>query len=298
MTQPIARPGDSITRVAFLGTPDVAVPTLRALHAAGFEIPLVVTRPDRRRGRGGALSPSPVKEAAVELGLEVTDDLSALEHVAVDIAVVVAYGRIIPLALLQRIPMVNLHFSLLPRWRGAAPVERAILAGDTTTGVCLMQVAEGLDTGDIYDMVTMEINAADTLDSLRTRLVEAGSAMVVRSLIEGLPEPRPQVGEPVHAAKIDASELRLVWERPAIEILRVVRLGGAWTTFREKRLKVWTANLVDRHDLAPGLIDGVVIGTSDGAIELVEVQPEGRARVAADAWRHGAQPHTGERVGS
>ena len=140
MAQPIARPGDSFTRVAFLGTPDVAVPTLRAIHAAGFEIPLVVTRPDRRRGRGGALTPSPVKEAAVQLGLEVTDDLSALEDVEVDIAVVVAYGRIIPLTLLQRIPMVNLHFSLLPRWRGAAPVERAILAGDRTTGVCLMQV--------------------------------------------------------------------------------------------------------------------------------------------------------------
>jgi len=298
VTQPIARPGDSFTRVAFLGTPDVAVPTLRALHAAGFEIPLVVTRPDRRRGRGVALSPSPVKEAAVELGLEVTDDLSALEHVAVDIAVVVAYGRIIPLALLQRIPMVNLHFSLLPRWRGAAPVERAILAGDRTTGVCLMQVAEGLDTGDIYDVVTMDIDADDTLDSLRTRLVEAGSAMVVRSLIEGLPAPRPQVGEPVHAAKINPSELELVWDDSAAQVARVVRLGGAWTTFREKRLKIWVVNLVDRRDLAPGVIDGVVIGTSDGAVELVEVQPEGRARIAADAWRNGAQPQAGERVGS
>ena len=298
MTQPIARPGDSITRVAFLGTPDVAVPTLRAIHVAGFEIPLVVTRPDRRRGRGGALSPSPVKEAAVELGLEVTDDLSALEDVEVDIAVVVAYGRIIPLALLQLIPMVNLHFSLLPRWRGAAPVERAILAGDRTTGVCLMQVAEGLDTGDIYDVVTMDIDADDTLDSLRMRLVEAGSAMVVRSLIEGLPEPRPQVGEPVHAAKINASELELVWDDSAAQVARVVRLGGAWTTFREKRLKIWAVNLVDRRDLAPGVIDGVVVGTSDGALELVEVQPEGRARIAAEAWRNGAQPQTGERVGS
>ena len=298
MTQPIARPGDSITRVAFLGTPDVAVPTLRAIHAAGFEIPIVITRPDRRRGRGGALSPSPVKQTALDLGLEVSDDLSALEHVTVDIAVVVAYGRIIPVAFLQRIPKVNLHFSLLPRWRGAAPVERAILAGDTTTGVCLMQVAEGLDTGDIYDVVTMGIDAADTLDSLRTRLVEAGSTMVVRCLSEGLPEPRPQIGEPVHAAKIGPAELELVWDEPAVQLSRVVRLGGAWTTFRGKRLKIWEINLVDRHDLPPGVIDGVVIGTSDGAVELVEVQPEGRARIAADAWRNGAQPHAGERVGS
>ena len=298
MTEPLARPGDSIARVAFLATPDVAVPTLRAIHAAGFDIPLVVTRPDRRRGRGGALSPSPVKQAALDLGLEVADDLTALEDVSVDIAVVVAYGRIIPLTFLQRIPMVNLHFSLLPRWRGAAPVERAILAGDRTTGVCLMQVAESLDTGDIYDVVSMEIEPADTLDSLRMKLVAAGSAMVVRGLIEGLPEPRPQIGEPVHASKIDPDELRLVWEDSAAQLSRVVRLGGAWTTFREKRLKVWAVNLVDRQDLAPGVIDSMVIGASDGALELVEVQPEGRARIAAEAWRNGAQPQTGERVGS
>ena len=298
MTQPLARPAESITRVAFLGTPDVAVPTLRAIHAAGFEIPIVITRPDRRRGRGGALSPSPVKQTALDLGLEVSDDLAALDNVSVDIAVVVAYGRIIPVAFLQRIPMVNLHFSLLPRWRGAAPVERAILAGDRTTGVCLMQVAEGLDTGDIYDVVSMEITPDDTLDSLRMRLVEAGSAMVVRCLSKGLPEPRPQIGEPVHAAKIAPAELELDWDEPAVQLSRVVRLGGAWTIFREKRLKIWAVNLVDRHDLAPGVLDGVVIGTSAGAVELVEVQPEGRARIAADAWRNGAQPHMGERVGS
>ena len=275
----------------------MAVPTLRAIHAAGFEVPIVVTRPDRRRGRGGSLSPSPVKAAALELGLSVTDDLSALAEIEVDLAVVVAYGRIIPTAILERIPMVNLHFSLLPRWRGAAPVERAILAGDLRTGVCLMQVAEGLDTGDIHEVATVDISEDDTLESLRMRLVELGTSMVLRSLREGLSQPSPQVGEPVHAAKIDPAELRLDWEQPAVQIARVVRLGGAWTTFRGRRMKIWRASVVDRDDLAPGVIDGTIVGTSAGSIELVELQPEGRSRVAAEDWRNGARPAPGEQVG-
>ncbi|MSZ87756.1 MAG: hypothetical protein F2585_00275, partial [Actinobacteria bacterium] len=149
-------------RLAFMGTPDVAVPVLRALVSAGFEIALVVTRPDRRRGRGGELSPSPVKAAATELGLPVTDDLEAVLDAGVDLAVVVAYGRIIPMRILEQVPMVNLHFSLLPRWRGAAPVERALLAGDAVTGVCLMEVAEGLDTGAIYSRCETNIEDSDT----------------------------------------------------------------------------------------------------------------------------------------
>ncbi len=244
-----------------------------------------------------------MKAAAVELGLDVTDDLMALADVDVDLAVVVAYGRIIPTSLLQRVPMVNLHFSLLPRWRGAAPVERAILAGDPTTGVCLMEVAEGLDTGDIYDCITVPIDEQDTLGTLRSRLVELGTDMVVRCLRDGLPEPRPQVGEPVHAAKIDPSELRLDWSRPAPELARLVRLGGAWTTFRDARLKVWDARLLDARSLdartlAPGEIDGTVVGASPGALELLEVQPEGRTRIPAQSWCNGARPGPGERLGT
>ena len=297
MVLALARTGVPVTRVAYLGTPEVAVPTLRAIHAAGFEVPIVVTRPDRRRGRGGSLSPSPVKAAALELGLSVTDDLSALAEIDVDLAVVVAYGRIIPTAILERIPMVNLHFSLLPRWRGAAPVERAILAGDLRTGVCLMQVAEGLDTGDIHEVATVDISEDDTLESLRMRLVELGTSMVLHSLREGLSQPSPQVGEPVHAAKIDPAELRLDWQQAAVQIARVVRLGGAWTTFRGRRMKIWRASVVDRDDLAPGVIDGTIVGTSAGSIELVELQPEGRSRVAAEDWRNGARPAPGEQVG-
>lgn len=297
MVLALARTGVPVTRVAYLGTPEVAVPALRAIHAAGFEVPIVVTRPDRRRGRGGSLSPSPVKAAALELGLSVTDDLGALAEIDVDLAVVVAYGRIIPTAILERIPMVNLHFSLLPRWRGAAPVERAILAGDLRTGVCLMQVAEGLDTGDIHEVATVDISEDDTLESLRMRLVELGTSMVLRSLREGLSQPSPQVGEPVHAAKIDPAELRLDWQQPAVQIARVVRLGGAWTTFRGRRMKIWRASVVDRDDLAPGVIDGTIVGTSAGSIGLVELQPEGRSRVAAEDWRNGARPAPGEQVG-
>ena len=273
------------------------MPTLRALHHAGFEIPIVITRPDRRRGRGGALSPSPVKAAALELGLPVSEDLADILSVPVDLAVVVAYGRIIPRSHLEQVPMVNLHFSLLPRWRGAAPVERALLAGDERTGVCLMQVAEGLDTGDVYARVEVEIAPADTLDSLRSRLVEVGTEMVITSLSEGLGTPVPQVGEPTHAAKIDPDELRLDLHRPAVELSRTIRLGGAWTTFRGRRLKVWSAAVRPEVELSSGAIDGLLVGTGDGALELHEVQPEGRARLDSASWRNGAQPTSDDRLG-
>ncbi len=139
-----------MARLAYLGTPQLAVPPLRALVDAGHDVALCVTRPDRRRGRGGQTTPSPVKAAAGELGIAVSHDMDDLLAARVELAVVVAFGRIIPARLLQELSMVNLHFSLLPRWRGAAPVERAILAGDDETGVCLMKIEEGLDSGPVY----------------------------------------------------------------------------------------------------------------------------------------------------
>lgn len=297
MSNELARPGAAPRRIAYLGTPEVAVPTLRAIHDAGIEISVVITRPDARRGRGGSLSPSPVKAAAVEMGLHVVDDLDVLEEIDVDLAVVVAYGRIIPVRLLERIPMVNLHFSLLPRWRGAAPVERALLAGDARTGVCLMQVAEGLDTGDVYDVAEVDIGDEDTLTTLRSRLVGIGTDMVLRALTEGFGPPRPQVGEPVHAAKIEAGELELDWSLPSARLSRIVRLGGAWSTFRGRRLKVWRARISQRGDLAPGAVDGTTVGTGDGALELLEVQAEGRGRVSAIDWHNGARPTSEDRFG-
>jgi methionyl-tRNA formyltransferase len=286
-------------RLVFLGTPDVAVAPLRALHRAGFDIPLVVTRPDKRRGRGAALVPSPVKQAALELGLPVTDQVDDALTVGADLGVVVAFGRIIKPHVLAQLPMVNVHFSLLPRWRGAAPVERAILAGDRETGVCIMAVEEGLDTGGVYRAATVPIGDDESLDDLRGRLVELGTELLLSTLRDGLGEPEPQQGEVTYADKIDPAELHLEWTRPAVELHRLVRLGDAWTTFRGKRLKVWRTQLhAERSVLAPGELDGTRVGTGNGLLELVEVQPEGKGRASAPAWRNGARPLAGERLGS
>lgn len=300
MTGPVlARPPAHPQRLAYLGTPDVAVPPLRALVDAGFDVPLVISRPDRRRGRGGALSPSPVKAAALEMGLAVTDELDAVLDAEVDLAVVVAYGRIIPIRILERVPMVNLHFSLLPRWRGAAPVERAMLAGDAETGVCLMDVDVELDTGAVHAVESTTIRADDTLTSLRGRLVEIGSSMLVDALRTGLGVPAPQIGEPTYAAKIEPAEMCIDWTRPAEDVDRLVRLGGAWTTFRGARLKIHGVAVDDApFDVPPGTLEGLVVACGTGTVSLLEVQPEGRGRQAADAWRNGARPSPGERLGA
>src|SRR5262245_12686078 len=176
----------------------MAVPPLRALVEAGFDVALVVSRADARRGRGGALSPSPVKAAALDLGLAVTDrvdDLLDLDP-RPPLGVVVAFGRLIRPHVLAAVPMVNVHFSPLPRWRGAAPVERAIRAGDARTGVCLMDVEEGLDTGGVYRRAGVDIGPDETADELRARLVAIGTEQLVDALASGLGEPVPQEGEP------------------------------------------------------------------------------------------------------
>jgi methionyl-tRNA formyltransferase len=281
----------------------VAVGPLRALVAAGHDVALVVSRPDRRRGRGGALLPSPVKAAASELGLPVTDRVADVLDVGADLGVVVAYGRLIKPPVLDVLPMVNLHFSLLPRWRGAAPVERAILAGDPVTGVCLMALEEGLDTGPVYACLEHPVGAEDTLDELRSALSAEGTELLVRLLDEGLPEPAAQVGEPTYAAKIDPAEHHLDWTRPAEHLHRVVRLGQAWTTFRGRRLLVPRAALaaVEGRGLAPGELDPSTldVGTGGGgALTLVEVRPEGKGAQPAPAWRNGARLQTGDRLGS
>jgi methionyl-tRNA formyltransferase len=268
---------------------------LRALVAAGFDVALVVSQPDRKRGRGGGLSPSPVKAAALELGLPVSDRVDDVLAVGADLGVVVAFGRIIKPHVLDAVPMVNLHFSLLPRWRGAAPVERALLAGDDETGVAVMAVEEGLDTGGIYAEARVTIEPEETADELRDRLVGIGTELLVTTLSHGLGVPRPQVGEPTYAAKIDPAELELDWQRSAVELHRLVRLGRAWSTFRGKRLRVLAARLADAG-LAPGQLDGLLVGTGAGALELVEVQPEGKGPQAAAAWRNGARPEPQERL--
>jgi len=278
----------------------VAVAPLRALITAGFEIPVVITRPDKRRGRGSGASPSPVKAVAAELGLHVSHDLSEATSAGAEVGVVVAYGRIIPVAVLEALPMVNLHFSLLPRWRGAAPVERAVLAGDQVTGVCVMEVEETLDTGAVYRRQEVPIGSSQTAAELRSELVTVGAGLLVETLRAGLIEPEPQAGEPTYADKIINEELRLDWSRPVVELDRVVRVGGAWTTVVGKRLKVWQAEVSDdavERPLPAGTVEGDRVATGVGWLRLVTVQPEGKGRQAAADWLRGARLSAGERLG-
>jgi methionyl-tRNA formyltransferase len=276
----------------------MAVPSLEGLVGKGFDVSLVVTRADKRRGRGGALVASPVKAAAARLGLAVSHQVPDALDVGADLGVVVAFGQLIKAPVLERLPMVNLHFSLLPRWRGAAPVERALLAGDAVTGVCLMQVDVGLDTGAVIDRVEVTIGPRQTLDELRRELVDVGTAQLIDNLSRGLATGVPQAGEPTYAAKLDPSEFEIDWNRSAVEVDRLVRLGVAWTTFRGKRLKVLRVEFDERHAAAGALIDPLVVACWDAAVVLDRVQPEGKPAMAAQAWANGAQPHSGEQMGA
>ena len=271
-------------RLVYLGTPDIAVPPLDALNAAGHDVALVVTGEDKRRGRGGARTPSPVKESALAHGLEVTHALDDVLQVEAELGVVVAYGRLIGRHLLAELPFVNMHFSLLPRWRGAAPVERALLAGDEVTGVCIMRIEEGLDTGGVYARTEVPIGPRATADELAAELVVAGSRLLVevldRPLHEWIDHPEPQLGASTYAEKLSSGDREIDWARPGELIDRQVRAGGAWTTFRGKRLKILAA------DLAP-----------DGALVPLTVQPEGKAPMPFEAWRNGARPAPDELFG-
>ena len=301
-------------RLVYLGTPGMAVPPLQALHGAGHEVVLVVSGDDKRRGRGGRTSPSPVKAAALDLGLPVTADPDDVLTVGADLGVVVAYGRIIRPHVLDHLAMVNIHFSLLPRWRGAAPLERAILAGDERTGVCVMDVEETLDTGGVHARVEVPIDDGETAAELREELVRVGSELLVDTLARGLGRATPQsdVGT-TYADKLRPEEFEIHWDRPAVEVHRVVRLGSAWTTFRGRRLKVLAAVRPGTDDPAgddpagpapaPGQValrSGVpVVGCGDGnVLVLRRVQPEGKAPMDATAWANGARPAADEPLGS
>lgn len=290
-----------MSRLVYLGTPQAAVPPLEALAAAGHDIALVVTRPEARRGRGARRSPSPVAAAASRLGLAVTDQLDDVAGAGAELGVVVAYGRIIPAPLLDAVPMVNLHFSLLPRWRGAAPVERAILAGDAETGVCVMRLEAGLDTGPVLSCRRVDIDDIHA-GALTERLSLLGSEMLVALLgngAAGLGPGDPQHGEPTYAAKLEPEELRLQWSRPADELQRLVRLDRAWTTFRGKRLRVLDSRVTAPVDGGPaGTLLGTTVATGEGGLHLVTVQPEGGRPMRADEWRRGARASDGERLGA
>lgn len=272
--------------------------TLRALVAAGHDVPLVVSRVDKRRGRNQPPSPTPAKTAALELGIPVSERVEDVLALGADLGVVVAFGRIIKPDVLAALEMVNVHFSLLPRWRGAAPVERAILAGDTRTGVCLMGIDAGLDTGPVYRCEATDIGAEETAADLRSRLSTLGADLLVRALAEGLGPAEPQVGEPTYAEKLGPGDLHLDWTAPARDLHRVVRLGRAWTTWRGRRLLVLEATEEGREGQGnPGGLDGERVTTGAGQLRLVTVQPEGRFPVAAADWLRGARPGPDERLG-
>ena len=302
-----------MARLAYLGSPAAAVAPLEALVGAGHEVALVVSRADARRGRGAALMPSAVKRVALDLGLPVSDTLDDVLDVGAELAVVVAYGKIIPARILDAVPMINVHFSLLPRWRGAAPVERAILAGDTVTGVCVMRLEAGLDTGPVLARRELAIGSDEHAAALMERLSVAGAALLTEVLADGVAALGPgtaQEGEPTYAAKLDPGEFRLDWRERAELVDRVVRLDRAWTTFRGERLRVLEARVSGDPAAigsfpGPGCIvdaDGVadertVIACGWGRLELLSVQPAGKRPMGAADWRRGVRPKPGEILG-
>jgi len=277
--------------LVFLGTPAAAATILSELIRNGFEIAHVVTRTDARRGRGSSTTPSPVKQVAIDNAIDVSHDMSWLKEYSDRdlLGVVVAYGKIIPVSVLSRTPMVNVHFSLLPRWRGAAPVERAILAGDARTGVCIMNVEETLDTGDVFAERHVDINESHTTEKLTADLAMLGAELLLETLNNGLGQGIPQQGETTYATKVIAEELRLDWNLSTIEVLRRVRALRSYTMIGAQRLKVIQAEMnLDAVALSPGQCDGAgCVGTRDGAVRLITVQPEGKGSMEAAAWLRG-----------
>jgi len=307
-------------RLVFAGTPAAAVPSLDALLASDrHDVVAAVTRPDRPAGRGRALTPSPVKERAEAAGLEVLTPekasdpafLDRLRALAPDCCPVVAYGALLrPEALaIPRYGWVNLHFSVLPAWRGAAPVQHAILAGDDITGAATFQIEEGLDTGPVYGTFTTTIDSRDTSGDLLARLAVDGAGLLVATL-DGIEDgrleavPQPQDGAS-YAPKVSVDDAHIDWTAPALRVDRVVRActpdPGAWTTFRGRRVKVLPVEpLTDSQpdSAQPGEIRmagrDVQVATGSSWIRLGDVRPEGKPVMSADAWLRGVRPEPGE----
>jgi methionyl-tRNA formyltransferase len=310
-------------RLLFAGTPEVAVPSLEALLASGHEVVAVLTRPDAPVGRGRRLTPSPVAAVARAAGVETLTPsrprdpafLSRLAEIAPDCCPVVAYGGLIPAEALDvpRYGWVNLHFSVLPAWRGAAPVQHAVLAGDEITGATTFRLEEALDTGPVYGVVTEVIGRHDTSGALLARLARVGAGLLVRT-IEGIeagelvPVPQPDEGVS-YAPKITVEDARIDWTTPGMRVDRLARAcspaPGAWTTFRGERVKVGPVTpepggqvLGANGELRPGQLhvhrDCVRVGTATYPVRLGEVQPAGRRAMDAREWARGVRPEPGE----
>jgi methionyl-tRNA formyltransferase len=306
-------------KLAFAGTPAAAVPTLQALlDSPRHEVRAVITRPPAPAGRGRRTAESPVERLARSAGIDVLtprrpsepDFLARLRELAIDCCPVVAYGALLPPAALA-VPLlgwVNLHFSLLPAWRGAAPVQHALLHGDDVTGASTFRIEEGLDTGPVFGVVTESIRPDDTAGDLLERLARSGAGLM-RATLDGLEDgtltavPQPADGVSF-APKITAADAHVDWRMPAQHIDRQVRActpePGAWTGFRGERLKLAPLRVRDAARLAPGELrverTAVLVGTATVAVELGHVQPPGRRPMPAPDWARGARPEPGERL--
>jgi len=291
--------------LVFMGTPDFAVPSLAEIVANGHNVLRVYTQPPRKSGRGQKLTKSPVHQFAEIMGIPVETPesfrkpsvIDALEALDADVACVVAYGQILPQRALDapKDGCLNLHGSLLPRWRGAAPVQRAIMAGDTQTGVQIMQMAKGLDTGDILLSETVDIRPTDTAASLSNRLAQTGAEMwprILGAVERGALTPTPQAGDPTYAHKIDKAESRIDWSRSADELDCHIRglapFPGAWCEIDGKRVKVHLAT-PENGSGAPGTVldDNLLIACGKSALRLLQVQPAGKPKMDAEAFLKG-----------
>lgn len=304
-------------KVIFAGTPDFAAAALKAIAAAGFEIPLVLTQPDRPKGRGMQLAPSPVKQAALELGLRVAqpeklrnnaEALQMLEEVEADVMVVAAYGLILPQDVLDtpKRGCLNIHASLLPRWRGAAPIQRAIEAGDAETGVCIMQMDIGLDTGDVVSEHRYAIQPTDTANEVHDALMNLGAEAIVADLQQLKAEGRlksvkqPEEGV-TYAQKLSKEEARVDWNESAAVIERKIRafnpVPAAWVEYQGKPMKIWRAEVVAQQGRAGEVLscsaDGLVVACGENALKITELQPSGSKRMPIAAFAAGHKIEVG-----
>ena len=305
-------------RIAFMGTPDFAVPSLSEILAASYDVARVYTQPPRKAGRGKTLRKSPVHQFADIMGIPVStpesfrrrtviDDLEAL---GVDVACVVAYGQILPQRALDapRLGCLNLHGSLLPRWRGAAPIQRAVMAGDTETAAQIMQMEKGLDTGPILLSETIPIHDDDTAGSLHDRMSRIGAGLWPRALAaleRGGLAPTVQEGEPTYAAKIDKAESRLDWSKTANELNNIIRglspFPGAWCELPTRkgmdRVKIHSAKVEDGNGKIGAVLDDeLLIACGEQALRLLKLQPAGKSAMSADDYLRGRPCRAGMRL--